>query len=186
MNEAPWMLDKAIEFIDGILKKEFDVFEWGSGGSTLYFSKRVKSVVSVENDQDWFNNMGAEIKNQGINNVNLIYANYDRAGNPKDLANPDAYLSGSRYYYGKVFEKYTKTIDSFGNFDLVLVDGRARSGCAKHGMSKLKDNGFLIVDDSERAHYSVIDQIIPKSWKRTILDGIKGSCYVKTSIYQKV
>lgn len=185
MNERPWMLEKAVKFIDGILKKDFDVFEWGSGGSTLYFSKRVKSVVSVENDQNWFNKLSEEIKTQGITNINLIYSNYDRDGNIKDISNPDAYVSNSLYYNGKVFEKYAKTIDSFGNFDLILVDGRARLGCSKHGMNKLKDNGFLIVDDFERAYYAAIDQIIPKSWKRTVLDGIKGSCRGKTIIYQK-
>lgn len=185
MNSVPWMLDKVIEFISSIIRDDFEVFEWGSGGSTLYFANKVKKVVSVENDIDWFNQLNVEMNKRDINNVTLFFANYNASGNIRQVADPDKYLSGSKIYGGKVFEDYVKLIDKFDSFDLILVDGRARNSCVKHAIPKLKNNGYLIVDDSEREHYAIIEQIVPKNWKRTFIDGIKGSCYVKTSIYQK-
>jgi len=66
----PMMSDKEIEIIEGLLKPEFDCFEYGAGFSTLYFSKLVKSWESHEHDIKWFDIVKTSIKDNTI--VHLI------------------------------------------------------------------------------------------------------------------
>ena len=52
-------------------------------------------------------------------------------------------------------EKYAKAIlESEGNFDLIVIDGRDRVNCAKYAITKLKDDGVVIWDNSEREKYN--------------------------------
>ena len=52
-NEIPWITYSAINYLENFLNKKTIVFEYGSGGSTLYVSKRVKEGISVEHDEIW-------------------------------------------------------------------------------------------------------------------------------------
>src|SRR5690349_2472393 len=40
----------AIDFLEEHLEAHMSICEYGSGGSTLFFSRRVRSVCSIEND----------------------------------------------------------------------------------------------------------------------------------------
>jgi hypothetical protein len=53
-EKLPWITFKAIDFIKKNTKCTDKVFEYGGGGSTLYFLDRVAEVVTVEHDQEWF------------------------------------------------------------------------------------------------------------------------------------
>jgi hypothetical protein len=54
------------------------------------------------------------------------------------------------------FESYVKTIDDYADehFDLVVVDGRARTACVLQALPKVRRGGFLLLDDSYRGEYS--------------------------------
>ncbi len=54
-NEYPWMNQKEVELIEKYLNKDTIMLEWGSGGSTLYFSKKVKTLYSIEHDKTYYN-----------------------------------------------------------------------------------------------------------------------------------
>jgi hypothetical protein len=178
MKDIPWMPVDAVTILKDIIKQDFEIFEWGSGGSTLFFSQRAKNIISIEYDKQWFNDLFLEIKNRNITNINLIYQFHD---NKKcdEIRNPDKFTSFSRYYNKCVFESYVKTIDKFGMFDLIIVDGRARISCFKRAIFKLKKNGFILIDDMEREHYSVIYDMIPKNWKLYFNNG-------RVKIYQNL
>ena len=49
-------------------------------------------------------------------------------------------------------EKYEKAIlDEEKDFDIIVIDGNfRRNHCAKHAIQKLKKNGMIIFDNSER------------------------------------
>ncbi len=49
----PWFSYGAIDFLECYLKPDMTVFEYGSGGSTVFFSKRTARVVSREPDPVW-------------------------------------------------------------------------------------------------------------------------------------
>src|SRR5688572_27506537 len=53
LQPLPWLPAAAVSFLDDKLAG-LSVFEWGSGGSTLWFAERARSVVSVEHDPVWF------------------------------------------------------------------------------------------------------------------------------------
>jgi len=48
------MLDwRGVELICSILTRDMDVLEYGSGGSTTFFSQFVRSWTSIEHDSNW-------------------------------------------------------------------------------------------------------------------------------------
>ena len=71
-NEMPWITYSSIDKLNKLLNIEMKVFEFGSGGSTLYYSKRVKEIVSVEHEPDWYNNVENIIKAQKIKNIKIL------------------------------------------------------------------------------------------------------------------
>jgi hypothetical protein len=50
----PWFTYPAIEYISQLDLSDKNIFEWGSGNSSLFFSKRCKSLISVESDKGWY------------------------------------------------------------------------------------------------------------------------------------
>ena len=51
--ELPWFSLASIEFLDRHLGPDMLVYEYGSGGSTVFFAARAGRVVSMENDTVW-------------------------------------------------------------------------------------------------------------------------------------
>ncbi len=60
-DEIPWMTFKSIEFLKSKLKKNMRIFEYGSGGSTIFWGRHGCETVSVEHDQNWYNLVQSEI-----------------------------------------------------------------------------------------------------------------------------
>ncbi|HYF21606.1 MAG TPA: hypothetical protein VEA40_27340, partial [Ramlibacter sp.] len=50
----PWMAFPAIRHLEALLDKSSKVFEYGAGGSSMFFASRVGELVSVEHDAGWF------------------------------------------------------------------------------------------------------------------------------------
>src|SRR5262249_26106778 len=57
----PWMPFPAIEFLETLLTPDAKVFEFGSGGSTIFFAARVCELVTVEHDADWLSRAAAAL-----------------------------------------------------------------------------------------------------------------------------
>jgi predicted O-methyltransferase YrrM len=70
-NECPWLVPEAIIKLDSIDMKDMSVLEFGAGGSTIFFARRAKSVVSCEYSSTWYNKVFAELINKEIMNVRL-------------------------------------------------------------------------------------------------------------------
>lgn len=147
--DRPWITFQAKDFLDTILKKDMSVFEYGSGSSTLYFSRRVKSIYSIENDSEWFTYLERYLSKYEISNVTC------KLFEAQPCDDNSFYGSSSPANKGLSFEEYVKSIDAFpdGTFDIIVVDGRSRNACIEHALLKLRKNGYLIVDNSEREGY---------------------------------
>ncbi len=160
IKNVPQIAPKAIEWLDNYLKKDMIVFEWGSGGSTIYFSKKAKKIISIEHNSKWYKKVSKEIKKKNILNCELILKK-------PQVLNGKKYISSDKNYTGLGFENYCKAIDSSPDksFDLVLVDGRARPSCIFHALNKVKNKGYLILDDSQRKEYLPAIELL-KGWKR--------------------
>lgn len=122
----PWFTYPAIKFIASRLKKNFLVYEYGSGNSSLWFSERVNKVVCVEHNKAWYEKLKAKIPY----NVDLRYKSLDSASAYED----DILETGLA-------------------FDLVLIDGRKRVRCTANTLKVLKASSIIIFDNSEREKY---------------------------------
>ena len=169
IDSTPWIAFGAIEFLEKIVRSNMEVFEYGSGGSTLFWSTRVKTVVSVEHELLWYTKMSHELLARKIHNVEYIIAGAEDDENyiDKNFKNPAHYLSEDLQFRGKNFENYVKQIDRFPNrtFDMIIIDGRARPSCILHSLNKLKVGGYLIIDNSERDYYLAPFTFAKPDWK---------------------
>lgn len=129
-----------------------NVFEFGSGGSTVYLGSRVKNLVSVEHDPTWHEAVTKDLKERGLLNVNLLLREPEQTGSIPPAEYRDNY--GTRYA-NLSFERYVKSIDEYPDryFDLVLIDRPARKGCMDHAIRKIHPNGYLVLDDSSTKEY---------------------------------
>jgi protein-L-isoaspartate O-methyltransferase len=135
--EMPWFSYAAIDFLEGFLKDHMKVCEYGSGGSTLFFARRVKSVFSIEDNKSWYDLVSARLQEQGVQNVQLKLAPFDFK-NPVDFEHSE----------------YLNAIPP-EPFDVIVVDGseewtQVRPTCFKHVQKQIKPGGIIIVDDSWR------------------------------------
>lgn len=74
LSTRPWLAAALVDFLDEKLKHErfVDVFEYGCGGSTLWFAERCKEVASVEHDLLWFKDIHSKSpRNVKIDRVDL-------------------------------------------------------------------------------------------------------------------
>ena len=156
-NALPWIAFWAIDFLNAETHDQMRVLEYGGGGSTLFFSSRVRELVTIEHNKEWFDGLQNEMKKQpGIiwRGCFIEPETADSMEN-QDKSNPDHYFSGDESFANKTFKKYASAIDEYQDeyFDIVLVDGRARPSCIKHSLNKVKVDGLLILDNADRSYY---------------------------------
>ncbi len=120
----PWYTYNFISFLTPRIGKDFNVFEFGCGNSTRWYSKRIAEIMAVENDERWFNS----IKNTLPGNANVIFRSLG--------------------------DEYVQSVMEAGRyFQIIVVDGRKRVKCTKAAVHALAENGVLILDNSEREWY---------------------------------
>lgn len=73
--ECPWLVPGSVKYLDEILKSSYRVLEFGSGGSTLFFSRRCLSVLTFETDNEWYEKTKNELIKKNISNCTLILNN---------------------------------------------------------------------------------------------------------------
>jgi len=147
---TPYMSTEEISFIEKHLKPNDSMLEWGSGGSTIHFSKLVAKIYSIEHDKNWFN------KVDYIKPENVEYY-FVKQNSPR-----------TRPTKQEEFIDYINFIDEIGvaKYDVVFVDGRARKFCALKALDYVDQNSKVIIHDWERPiykevldSYDIIDEI---------------------------
>lgn len=166
----PWMPFAAITKLENRLNKSSQVFEYGVGGSSVFFSTRVSELVSVEHNRSWFEATHQVISKQMLNQQGFHW--HGVLAEPKPFAtlldlqpdDPLTYCSSDESYAGQSFHDYVAVIDQYPNeyFDIVLIDGRARPSCFMHAMNKVKFGGYVILDNAERAYYHYVEETAEK------------------------
>lgn len=122
-NPIPWYTYSAIEYLSHLDFSNFNVLEYGSGNSTLWWANRCCEMVSVEHDEEWFAKIssGNELKN-----VTYILEK-----------NENAYIQQS----------YLQ------DADIVIIDGIHRSKCADYIIESLQNNQhdltMIVFDNSD-------------------------------------
>lgn len=120
-----------IDTIKILLQKDDKMLEWGSGGSTLFFSQFVDEYISIEHDKDWHKQIAKKIPK------NVRYF----------LVKPNKKLTKKHKGNIEQLKDYVEKINEFDKFDKILIDGRARVACAKEALNHLKKDGIVFVHD---------------------------------------
>jgi SAM-dependent methyltransferase len=191
-DRQPWITFRTISILKAFLKREHRVFEYGGGGSSLFFADRVAELVTVEHSREWFATLKTLIPAQTTCkwDGHLVEPQKgDLTGSP-DPANPAHYSSADAPSRGLNYKAYVEVIDTFpdNHFDVVLIDGRSRPACLVHAYPKLKPGGLLVLDNSDRDYYltftgdllakmeTIVDEFGPGPYNRE---------FTKTSIWKK-
>jgi hypothetical protein len=157
----PWVTYSFIDFIKTRLNKDLSIFEYGSGSSTLFYAKHVKSVTSVEHDETWYH----KIVKSKPQNAEMIFSKLERGGD------------------------YSKKVNTLGKlFDIIIVDGRDRVNCCINSVQALTPSGVIVLDDSERKEYEKACVFLKEAgFKELSFTGISpGLFYLKaTSVFYK-
>lgn len=123
-NPLPWYTYPAIRFLENRLPNGLDVLEFGSGNSTLWWTARAKSVLSIETDPVW-----AELVRTRISSNALI-----RLTKEED------------------FLQTVQSVER--KFDVIVIDGAARNACAGFVSELITESGVVIWDNSDRDEYA--------------------------------
>lgn len=166
-GDLPWLSPTSIEFFKGYLNDSLVGCEFGSGMSTLFFAKQVKHFVSVEHYKPWHEIVTKKLSDNKISNVDYLFIDKQEPTSPKTSTETFPGIEGmDSYDYRKDFINYFSALDSYEDesFDFIIVDGRARPECVFATIAKLKPNGFMILDNSERDRYNIVFENL-KSWE---------------------
>ena len=135
----PWFSFAAIDFLDRYITKEMTVFEYGGGGSTIFFARRAKKVVCVESSHAWADAIEKALEEQQIKNVTILRHPFDVSD--KAAFEKSAYLNCAKDYGADVYivDGYEESIQLRPIcFELVEKIITAASG------------GIIVLDDSWR------------------------------------
>lgn len=117
----PWYTYPAIEYLSSFDFKNCDVFEFGSGNSSLFWSGRARNVFSVEDNKEWFE---------------VVYQK--RRANQTVIHRADE-------------ASYVNTLPEQGKlFEIIVIDGKWRKQCVAVATHCLKDGGMIVLDNSDR------------------------------------
>ena len=160
INE-PWWNKRAIRYLSRLVRPGDRVFEWGSGGSTVWLTRQGATVTSVEHDPEW------------VARVRELCPTADVVAIPSAPAGAlrsEAQLihTGHRY-----FDDYVAAIDSIavGSLDIVIVDGFCRIECTRRAAPKVRPGGVLIIDDTDFRFLR--PQRLLAGWRAVALSGFK-------------
>ena len=155
-----------VEFILENLDLDKIMVEWGSGYGTLFFSNYVKKYYSIEHNKVWYDKIVKEYRP----NLKVFLA--PQQDGVQDRIHEDKNCDWEYVLETKYAKGYSEYIERFSSItedpDLVLIDGRARTACAKYIHDKIKRTCKVIIHDWNRKHYKrVLDsyQIIKQSHK---------------------
>ncbi len=189
MDPLPWMNYKSINFIGSKLPQINTVFEYGSGSSTLFWLNKGKSVISIEHDPIFYQDLHKKLVAKCYINIHyhLIEPEIDSAKNQHNPALPHYFHSAD--FNGYSFRHYVDSINSFNDetFDVVVVDGRARPACISQATRKIKCGGLLVLDNSDRGYYLENTADLVLGWERHDFVGtVRGlKHHEKTSFFIK-
>lgn len=123
----PWITYPCLTFLEERITNSMEVFEYGAGNSTLWWSTRVKRVVSCEHNLAWYERTKSILPS----NVELYHVPLEDGATYSNFV--------AQYQY---------------QFDVVFIDGRDRVTCIHQALGALKPGGVLILDNSDEAEYS--------------------------------
>jgi len=146
--DLPWWTYAASREVEVFLSEHpgARVFEYGSGASTLWLAARSAEVHSVEHDAAFAAQLAPSVADLAHVELRAVPA---APRTPASTA-----VSERAGHEHDDFGHYVATIDEVGGmFDLIVIDGRARSACLAASVPHLADGGMIVFDNARRPRY---------------------------------
>lgn len=160
-RSVPWYTYAAIHFLSGRDLSGLKIFEFGSGGSTIWWANKAEYVWSVEHDAGWV----AEMM-------------------PKLPAN-------TSYFHREDSEDgpYARMAAETGErFDIIVNDGRDRINVMRRSIDTLTERGVVIWDNADRGSYQPgFDLLTEAGFRRLDFHGhgpINGKAWLTSIFYR--
>lgn len=145
-DPIPWYTYSFIKFLEPRLKKDFKVFEYGSGNSTFWYAERVGYLKCVEHDKKWYE------RNRSLYpaNVNAILKSFSLDGSYANEINADDI-----------------------KYNIIIIDGVDRNNCVRLSINKLTDDGVVIYDNTQVQEYKAsIEFLLQQEFKKIDFEGL--------------
>jgi len=126
----PWIALPAWRYIKSKVPRESAVFEWGSGMSTVWYERHFREVNAVEDNPIWYGIVSRRLKSAKLH-----------------LLQDEAYVTKISDYPD-------------GYFDLVVIDGNHRLSCFNRVGKRLKPDGILLIDNSDKDRTTLGDHLL--------------------------
>lgn len=119
--KLPWLTKESNHFIKNYINKNHNMLEIGSGRSTVWFSKRVGTLISLEHNETWF-----KYVKKMITSIN------------------------TKLVLRKTHREYIQFIHDLKDdtLDICLIDGLERGKTLIAAYKKVKKGGLIIFDDA--------------------------------------
>ena len=144
---VPWMNYAIVDLFKERLNDGLSMFEYGSGFSTCFFAARVKSIKSVEYDEQWHEKVVQMVPS----NASVVFEPYDESPTYREaiLRDEDSY-------------------------DVIVIDGQDRVGCIRVASDRLSQQGVIVLDDSDRDYYQRgFDHMNQRGYRSLSIAGMK-------------
>lgn len=116
----PWYTYPAIEYLGSFSFKNKDIFEFGAGNSSLFWAHRARSLISVEDNKEWF----LYVKGKAAPNHQVIHRESEA--------------------------EYVNALSEQGRkFHVIVVDGKWRGSCIAESVKHLEAGGMILLDNSD-------------------------------------
>lgn len=144
------MTPEEVAWLDGVIHPGSRVWEWGSGGSTVWLLERGCIVTSVEHMPHC-----ADVLRTGLA--------YSSAFHRMDLR---VYLCAKEYIEGGeddgAYEHFAAYVDTYNGeaADVFIVDGRARLACLARLRGLAPSMARVFLHDADRYDYSALAERI--------------------------
>jgi SAM-dependent methyltransferase len=163
--ERPWIVPAAIGWLRRHIRSDWSILELGSGRSTAWFARRGGHVISLEDNEFWFQRTAERLAQEGLE-VDL------------------------RLMPVKEFPDHVAGLPDDA-FDLVVVDFLeapevTRMDALRPARGKVRPGGHLLLDDSDRPGYAEAYELL-RGWRERRFVGVKDewpeAC--ETGVFQR-
>ena len=177
---VPWITYPAFRQLQRIVKPGGKVFEYGCGGSSHWWATRAAEVISVEHDAAW----AARVSETAPANLKIVSRVMNeetgakqKAAVAKFFAAPPALpvspFPEHNIMHGLLCEEfvaYATEICSHkkASFDVIVVDGMARTLTAWLAAQYVKPDGIIVFDNSDRWQYNGAYKLLNEAGFRRI------------------
>jgi hypothetical protein len=128
----PWYTKPCLDELLSLNYQDWEVFEWGGGCSTVWYSFNCKHVDTLENNHGWSKEIEDYLTNNNKTNFTMGVIEVPPSAN-EPHENQTQYLN-----YIKTFNK---------KWDCIIVDGSYRNDALKISENFIKPGGIIIFDN---------------------------------------